>query len=223
MVELAAKLPDKGLYYGRCNVVDAAGKVAWTTMAQPGSEWEAADPVETALRNPVCFPAELFRADYAKTLGGFHPTSLFTGDWDMWAKLALHYGAARTNRVIGNSRRYDAEGRGTTRVVRNGKCLGLALMQAKKNAALARQQGQEVRFDRTMLLKSGPVPTRFLLENAWGFSPRLLAYNHGLLLRSRAPRGGYLLFQAFARWLGPCFVRAASRLYQILRRAGNRD
>lgn len=217
MIQLAAKLPDKGLYFGRCKVVNAAGEATWTTPARPGAEWQTADPAEIALHNPVCFPAELFRVDYAKALGGFPPKSFFTGDWDMWAKLALHYGAAATNRVIGNSRRYDAEGRGTTRVARNGKCLGLGFMQARKNAARARRQGKKVHFDRALLLKTRPVPTRFLLEYAWGFSPRLLAYNHRLLLRSRAPHAGYLLFQALARGLGPQFVRAASRCYQILR------
>jgi len=217
MVELAARMPDKGLYYGRCNVVDAAGKLAWTTTALPGVEWRAADPVEAALRNPVCFPAELFRVDYAKALGGFRPTSLFTGDWDMWAKLTLQYGAAETNRVIGNSRWYNAEGRGTTRVIRSGKCLGLTLMQAKKNVAQARRQGREVYFDRAMILKTAPVSSWFLLENAWGFSPRLLAYNYGLLLQSRPPHNGHRLFQVLARGLGPWFVKAASRLYQVLR------
>ncbi len=218
MVELAAKMPDKGLYYGRCNVVDAAGKPAWTTAALPGVGWRAADPVETALHNPVCFPAELFRVDYAKALGGFLPTSRFTGDWDMWAKLTLHHGAAAINRIIGNVRSHNADGRGTTRVTRNGKLLGLTLMQVKKNAARLRKHGIDLGFDRARVLEPTPVPTRFLLENARGFSPRLLAYNRGLLLRSRPPHGGYLLFQVMARCLGPRFVRAASGLYQMLRR-----
>jgi len=222
MVELAAKMPDKGLYYGRCNVVNAAGKLAWTTAAMPGAEWQAADPAVAALRNPVCFPADLFRVDYVKALGGFRPTSLFTGDWDMWAKLTLHYGAAGTNRVIGNSRWYNAEGRGTTRVIHNGKCLGLTLMQAKRNVALARRQGKAVCFDRAAILESAPVSSRFLLENAWEFSSRLLAYNYGLLLRSRPPHSGYRLFQVMARGLGPRFMKTTSRLYQALRRFGRR-
>jgi len=220
MVELAAKIPDRGLYYGRCNVVDVAGTVAWTTAALPGAEWQASDPVELSLRNPVCFPGEMFRADYAKALGGFRTTSLFTGDWDMWAKLAVRYGAAATNRVIGNVRSHDTEGRGTTRVVRNGKCYGLTLMQAKKNVAVARQHGKEAYFNRRLLLKVHPVPTRFLLGNAWGFSRRMLSYNYGLLLQSRPPHSGHLLFQALARGLGPAFLRAASKLHQSLRKMG---
>jgi glycosyltransferase involved in cell wall biosynthesis len=215
MVELAAKIPDKGLYYGRCNVVDAAGKVSWTTEALPGAVWQATDPVELALHDPVCFPGELFRADHAKALGGFRATSLFTGDWDMWAKLALHYGAAATNRVIGNVRLHDMEGRGTTRVAKSGKCVGLTLMQAKKNAAMLRRQRMEIRFDRSRVLKSAPLSTRLLLENARGFSPRMLSYNYGLLLRSTSPHVGHLLFQVLARLFGPGFLRAASNLYWL--------
>jgi hypothetical protein len=175
-----------------------------------------------ALFNPVRFPAELFRADHAQALGGFRPTSLFTGDWDMWFKLAVQYGAAGTNRVVGNSRSHQAEGRGTTRVERNGKYQALIAMQAKQNAALLRQRGSEVRYDRAAALKAYPVPTRFLLENASGFTPRMLAYNVGQLLCSASVHMPYLLFQSLARCLGPGFVRAVSKLYISLKGTGRR-
>jgi glycosyltransferase involved in cell wall biosynthesis len=218
MIELAAKIPDQGLYYGRCHVVDATGTVAWTPDPLPQAEWQAADPVALAQHNPVCFPAELFRADYAKALGGFRPASLFTGDWDMWAKLALHHGAAATNRIIGNVRHHHTDGRGTTRVARNGKCVGLAFMQARKNLALLRRHGRTLRFDRAAILQRAPLSVRFLLENAAGFSPRMLAYNRGLLLQSRPPHSAYRLFQWLARCLGPAFLRAAAQLHHAWNR-----
>lgn len=223
MIELAARIPDRGLYYGRCHVVDAAGTVTRTPEALPGAVWQATDHVELAQRNPVCFPAELFRADHAKELGGFHPASLFTSDWDMWARLSLRHGAAFTSRAVGNVRNHNTEGRGTTRVERNGKCVGLGLMQARKNLAMLRQVGQVRPFDRAAILRHGPVSTRFLLENAAGFSPRMLAYNRGLLLQSQAPHTGYLLFQFMARCLGPGFLRAASKLSRTLGCLGKRD
>jgi glycosyltransferase involved in cell wall biosynthesis len=223
MVQLASKVPDKGLYFGRCHVVDTAGKVAWATAALPGSESRGVEPAEVAIHNPVCFPAELFRADYAKALGGFRPASLFTGDWDMWARLALHHGAAGTNRVIGSVRSHDTEGRGTTRVVRGGKSLALTLMQAKKNAAMLRRRGVEVQFDRASVLKTTAVSTRFLLDNAWSFSPRMLAYNHALLLQSHPPNSGHRLFQMLARGLGPGFLRSASRAQRMLKKLPGRN
>jgi glycosyltransferase involved in cell wall biosynthesis len=218
MVELAAKIPDQGLYHGRCNHVDSAGKVTLTTAALPGAEWQLTDAVRAALCNPVCFPADLFRADYVKALGGFRPTSLFTGDWDMWVKLTLRHGAAGTNRVIGNVRSHETEGRGTVRVVRNGKSVALAFMQAKKNVVRLRQHGIKVHFDRATALQSTPLASRLLLQNAWGFSRRLLAYNYGLLLQSRPPNRRYRVLQALARCLGPRFVSATSRLYHLLNR-----
>ena len=213
MVELAAKIPGKGLYYGRCSFVDSAGCAVLTPPAPAGPQWQSADVVSVALVNPVRFPGELFRADYARELGGFRPSSLFTGDWDMWFKLALHYGAAGTKRVVGNSRSHRAEGRGTVRVERNGKYQALIAMQAKKNAALLRQRGIAVCYDRAAALRSYPVPMRFLLEYASGFTPRMLTYNVGQLLCSTPVHTVAAIFQTLARWLGPGFVSSASKLY----------
>jgi glycosyltransferase involved in cell wall biosynthesis len=216
MVELAAGIPGKGLYYGRGNGVDAEGKVVWRPPSIVGPQWQVTDLVQAAQRNPVRFPCELFRADYAKALGGFLATSSFTGDWDMWTKLMLHYGAAGTSRVVGNSRGHEVEGRGTTRVVRNGKYPGLAYMQAKKNAALLRRHGIGARFDRAAQLRQMPLSTRLLLANGAGFSRRMLAYNVGLLLRSRSEHAGYRLLQMLARLLGPGAVRALAVLCRVL-------
>ena len=107
-----------------------------------------------------------------------------------------------TNRVVGNVRHYEGEGRGTTRVERNGKALPLTFMQIRKNVARLRQHGYDIHFDRAAALQSRPISTRLLLRNAWRFSPRLLAYNYGLLLQSQPPSGRYRLFQALARGWG---------------------
>ena len=220
MLELAARIPSRGLYYGRCNYVDSTGRAAFTPPAWAGPPWQSADVASVALLNPVRFPGELLRGDYAQALGGFRPTSLFTGDWDMWFKLALNYGAAGTTRVVGNSRSHKAEGRGTVRIERTGKYHALIAMQAKKNAALLRRQGVAVRYDRAAALKSYPVATRFLLEHASGFSQRMLAYNVGQLLCSTPAHPAYFLYQTLARWLGPGFVSATSKLHNAWKRTG---
>jgi hypothetical protein len=223
MVELAAKIPGKGLYYGHYNFVDEAGRIGHTPPAPAGPPWRSVDLVQAALRNPIRFPAELFRPDYTKALGGFRATSSFTGDWDMWIKLALHYGAGQTSRVVGNSRGHEAEGRGTTRVVRNGKFWGLTFMQAKKNAALLRRHGIAVSFDRAAELQFAPVSARSLLKNGAGFTRRILAYDVALLIQSKPPNGFYRLFQTLARCLGSGFVKTASGLCRALHPAGNSE
>jgi len=220
MVELETRIPGKGLYYGRCDYVDATGRTALTPPAPAGPQWQSVDAGSVALFNPVCFPAELFRADYTCALGGFRPTSRFTGDWDMWFKLTLNNGAAGTSRVVGHSRGHKAESRGTARVERNGKYQALIAMQAKKNTALLRQRGVATRYDRVAALKAYPVPTRLLLENASGYGQRMLAYNVGQLLCSKPMHLGYYLFQMLARCLGPGFVRVASRVYNLRSRKG---
>jgi hypothetical protein len=165
------------------------------------------------------FAGALFRVDYAKALGGFPPESNFTGDWDMWFGLALRYGAAAVNRIVANSREHSTEGRGSLQVLRDGTFWALHFQQVRKNLALLRQKGIEVRFDRAAILKRDPVSCRFLLQNASRFRQSILAYNVGLLLRSPSPNPGHWLFRTLARWLGPRFVRAASRLYNALPRA----
>jgi len=62
----------------------------------------SSDPVDDVASPSCLFPGRDVSGRFAKALGGFRTTSLFTGDWDMWAKLAVRLGAAATNRVIGN-------------------------------------------------------------------------------------------------------------------------
>ncbi len=213
MVELSEKIPGRGLYYGACNLVGANGEVLKATHRQKTAQYWDMDLIRAALKNPIAFPGELFRADYARALGGFCPNSLFAGDWDMWMQLAAVYGAAGTTGVVGNSRTHAGPGRGTTRVERSGKRLGLMNMQSKKNLALLRRRGIRANFDRDRAASLSPMPMRYLLENAAGLSPRILAYNCGLLLRSPSPHVFHFVLKILTRIFGPACVRAASRLW----------
>jgi glycosyltransferase involved in cell wall biosynthesis len=215
VMELEAKIPGKGFYYGAYNVVDHRGGLLRTCGQRPGETWQSTDAATMARLNQAMLPCILFRADYVKDLGGFRPTSLFTGDWDMWAKLTARYGAASTNRVIGNARAHDTAGRGTTRIERNGKFLALVNMQSKKNCALLLRQGVAVRYDRVAIQSIGDIRLTFLLR--WGaeWSDRMLRYNTGLFLRSPYPGPLRLVFKCCTRFLGPGFVKFASRLYRL--------
>jgi len=215
MIELADKIPGKGLYYGDYNVRNAAGEILLARVPPPELRCQATEVVAVAKMNPLIFPSILFRADYAKALGGFRKTSLFTGDWDMWVKLTLFYGAARTDRVVGNARSHEAAGRGTTRIERNGKFLALVNMQCKKNLALLRPRGVNVQFDRAAAQRASDISLRYILKFGAGWSPLLLRYNHGLVLRSESPGFQRWVFRAFARVFGPGFLRAASALWRV--------
>jgi len=216
LIELAGKLPGKGLYFGECNGLDSTGKSVPILPDSVGPECWPVDIAAAATMNPVRFPGEIFRADYVKALGGFLPTSQFTGDWDMWLKLVVHHGAAGIRRVVGTSREHFVEGRGTLRVVRNGKVYAFTTMQTKKNFALLRSRGIPGRFNRKEYLAESPVPLRFLFQSALGFSPRWLAYNSALFVRSRSINLTHFAFQRLVGCFGPRFLSGSSRLYNSL-------
>ena len=216
MVQLAEQIPGQGLYYGNSRLVDSAGKTVEEPSAPAGPDFQKMDLTRAAAGNPVRFPADLFRVDYARALGGFCATSLYAGDWDMWVKLGAHYGAARTSRIVSNSRLHP--GAETSRIERTGKRLPLVMMQYKKNVALLRQHGIPARFDRRAALESSPISTRYLLKHGANLTPRMRHYHTGLLLLSRPPHASYRLFKTLSWLFGSGFVRLASRSYNTFSR-----
>ena len=69
MLELSAQLPDQGLYYGRCRVVDPAGKVHFEAPISQGLECRYLEASRLLQANPVAFPGDLFRVEYAQGRG----------------------------------------------------------------------------------------------------------------------------------------------------------
>jgi glycosyltransferase involved in cell wall biosynthesis len=218
MLQLAQNIPGQGLLYGQSRLVDSTGQVIEAPSESPAPEFRGMDLARAAIANPVRFPAELFRADYVRALGGFRAASLYTGDWDMWLKLGVQYGAARTSRIVGNSRLHSESE--TSRIERAGKRLPLVMMQFKRNLALVRQRGISASSDRQAVLQSFPIPTRFLLKSGAVLTPRMRRYYTGLLLQSAPPHAAYRFFKALAWLFGPCFVGLASRTYNAFRRPG---
>jgi hypothetical protein len=98
-------------------------------------------------------------------------------------------------------------------MLRSGKPYACINAQRKRNFALFRRMGGARRFDRREFLSDSPMPTKYLLCHAAGFSPRYLEYNTGLLCLSGAPHWRYRVFQWLARLFGPAFVKVASGLW----------
>lgn len=218
MMELSQRAPGCGLYFGETMVVDSQGGIL-RPMEEPMPEaWRRVEPRLFVDRNLIGFPGHLFRVDDARVLGGFRATSLFCGDWELWARLTARSGAAQAGRPTGYLRQHGDWERGTNRVARSGKQYGLVLVQQKRALALLRDAGRVERFDRRKHLQRHPLPTKYLVECARFFPPRLLAYNCRLLAASTAPHFRYAAFQWFSRCFGAPWVRALSRLWAL--RAG---
>ncbi len=211
MLALSHAAPKRAIYFGRAAFLEGQKilplpPVAWS------NGWRDLDPVEFADENAVLFPGQLFSIASAQTIGGFRTASYFTGDWDMWFRLALIFGAAQHSAEVALNRSHEGDDRGTSIVIRKGWKWALDNVQRKRNLALLRQEkGIVVPFERAKLLRQSPIPSRLLLRYARGFSRRILFYNAWLFTHSRPPHWRYSALQWLARLLGPQSLRVLAR------------
>jgi glycosyltransferase involved in cell wall biosynthesis len=218
MEGLMINAPELGLYFGRTEIVDNQGKKIFATYPPMDETWRKVTLADFARENPLKFPGQLIRVDAARAVGGFRSTSLYCGDHEMWAKLAKQFGAAQTARTVCSMRDHSGWGRGTNRAERSGKLRGLIFVQQKRMGAMLKASGHPWSFDRKESVRTSPYPCKSLIRNAYFFSPRILKYNHALLLDSRPPNWKYALFQKVAKSAGPNFLKLVSKAYITLRR-----
>ena len=213
LLTLAKQAPERALYFGRAARLEGNGKmyppppVSW-----PGG-WRDLDVMEFADECTVLFPGQLIRVEVAQSLGGFRKNSYFTGDWDLWFRLALRFGAAQSATEVSVVRGHEGFDRGTSIVVRKGWKFVLDNVQRKRNLARLRQERNIViPYDRTKLLRQSPIPSRWLLRHGPGFSRRLLRYNTWLFTHSQPPHWRYAALQWLVRLFGPQMIRVCSDL-----------
>jgi glycosyltransferase involved in cell wall biosynthesis len=215
MLELATAAPQRALYYGRWNVIDERGAVTEPAATAQNFSWSEPSLVDWATHNRASFAGQLFNVAAARELGGFRPHSQYSGDWDMWFRLAYYFGAAATDRVVANFREHISHGRGTTRADVSGRRFAYVNMQRKRNFALLGRKQPGCRFDRRSVQHESPLPSRWLLLYSGGFSPPMLRYNAGLLLISKPPHRGYAIFQQLVRVFSWRLIKLVSQLSSI--------
>jgi glycosyltransferase involved in cell wall biosynthesis len=203
---LAKAAPERALYFGRATILDE--KIHSLLPVDWPKNWRDVDVRELAEECFLPFPGQLLNVADARSAGGFRTQSYLTGDWDMWFRLALKFGAAQSATEVAVNRAHYGEDRGSTRVERMGWKWALDNVQRKRNLALLRREkGIVIPFERTKLLKQSPIPSRLLLRYARGFSRRILFYNAWLFTHSRAPHVRYAALQWLVRWFGPDVLR----------------
>ncbi len=213
MLAFTRDVPGRALYYGRgANLTEVDQKIyPPEPVAWPGG-WRDLDVLELAEYCFLMFPGQLFQIAAARELGGFRKASYFTGDWDMWFRLAVAHGAAQIATEVAVNRSHYGLDRGTSRVERMGWKWALDNAQRKRNLRLLRQaRGLDIPFDRVKLLATQPVSSRVLLRFAPAFSRRILAYNTWLFTHSRPPNRAYAALQWLARLFGPGVFRLLAR------------
>jgi len=203
MLSLAKEAPKHGIYFGRAAILENGKNIAPPPVPWPNG-WRDLDLIKFADENSVLFPGQLFNIARAREIGGFRTASYFTGDWDMWFRLALKFGAAQSVTEVSVTRSHEGMDRGTSIIVRKGWKWVLDNVQRKRNLALLRaEKGIVIPFERTKLLKQSPIPSRLLFRFARGFSRRVLRYNAYLFTHSKPPHLRYAAMQWLVRIFGP--------------------
>jgi len=211
MLTLAREAPGRALYFCRSTFLKDNGTMVSASVVSWPKGWRDFDVVAFADECLVFFPGQLFRVEAARALGSFRTNSYFTGDWDMWYRLALKFGAAQTATEASVTRSHEGWDRGTSFVLRKGWKYALDNVQRKRNLALLKKErGMVIPFDRAKLLEHSPIPSRWLFRQANGFSRRMLVYNWWLFTHSNPPHLGYALLQWLARCFGPDTFRLGS-------------
>jgi hypothetical protein len=211
MLALAKEAPARALYFVRSANLAEDGKIHPAPPALWRGNWRDLDVIQFADECSVLFPGQIFSVAEAQAVGGFCRISYLTGDWDMWFRLALRFGAAQTAMEVSINRSHFGMDRGTSRVERMGWKWALDNVQRKRNLArLRKEKGIVIPFDRAKLLTRSPISSRMLLRYACGYSRRILFYNWWLFTHSRPPHASYAVLQWLVRLLGPHTLRAGS-------------
>ncbi len=133
MLGLTREASGRMLYFGRSAILDESGR----RIAPPAVSWEKnrrdIDLVDFADSCFVVFPGQLFRIADARSVGGVRPIGYYTGDWDLWFRLALRGGIAQTATEVSVSRSHYGIDRGSSRVDRMGWKWALDNVQRKRN------------------------------------------------------------------------------------------
>jgi len=200
MLALAKQAPERALYLVRAAVWEKGGRLSPLPPVSWPNGWRDVDVVELANVPFLMFPGQLVRVAAAQALGGFRKNSYLTGDWDLWFRLALRFGAAQSAAAVSVARDHEGWDRGTSIVLRKGWKFALDNVQRKRNLALLKQEkGIAIPFQRA----AGAIPSRWLIRQAGGFSQRMLAYNWWLFTHNPPPHFRYALLQWLARLFGP--------------------
>ena len=205
MLGLAKTAPSRVLYRGQSAISHEDGKIVPPPPVVWKNNWQDMELLEMGDQDfVVMFPGNLFCIEDARAVGGVRKNSYYTGDWDLWFRLALRGGAVQTATEVSVFRSHYGLERGSTRVDRKGWRWALENAQRKRNLTLLRRQkGIQISFERTKHLQKSPIPSRVLLRYARGYSRRMLAYNAWLFLHSTPPHARYAVLQWTVRLFVP--------------------
>jgi len=221
ILEAAPQIDRCSLFCGRTTYLMPDGKAFHQTDPINGP-WRRLSPEQYALRNWFPFPGQLFHAPTAHAVGGFPTHSIYTGDWELWFRLAMADGVVQLAALTGFHRVHLGADRGTTAAAKSGRKAACCGMQVKRNFARLRAAGSPARFDRQQWLREYRPMYRDLLIYAWTMPRWLLRYNRRLLLMANPPGRITHLLSFLSRVAGSPALRLAGLARLLGTRAGLR-
>lgn len=222
ILETAQEVEQCSLFCGGTVYLTPQGQPFHRSGLPPETRWRRITPEEYALKNWFPFPGQLMHAPSAYALGGFPEKSIYTGDWELWFRLAMLDGVVQLGANLGSHRAHLGADRGTTAAAKSGRKSACCGMQVKRNLARLRQSGRPATYDRRKWLQAyGPL-YRDLLVYTWTMPGWLLRYNRRLMLLSSQTGKASRFIQICSRLFGTPALRAAGLIRILAIRFGAR-
>ncbi len=216
----APQVPAARLFFGGTTYLTVDGKEFHRSDFDFDQPWRSMPLDAMAVKNWFAFPGQLMHAPTARQLGAFPEKSLYTGDWDLWFRLAAEGGAVQIHRHLGLHRTHLGADRGTTASAKTGRRTACVGMQVKKNFGYLRRRGSASRYDRAQWLQAYRPLYRDVLVYSWEMPRWLLRYNRSILLmaphRGRASR----MLNTASRVFGSSALRLAGLARNLAAKRG---
>lgn len=220
ILEVAPEIDRCSLFCGGTIFMTPEGRPFHWSGPAPDTRWIRIPAEEYAFKNWFAFPGQLMHAPTARAAGGFPDKSIYTGDWELWFRLAMVDGVVQLSAKLGLHRAHLGADRGTTAAAKSGRKSACVGMQVKRNLARLRAAGKNVPFDRRRWLRAYQPLYRDLLVYTWTMPRWLLRYNRKIMLLTE-PQGKFSRsMNLLSRWFGTPALRLAGLARRYAVRAG---
>jgi glycosyltransferase involved in cell wall biosynthesis len=113
-VATAARMPDAGLIFCECELIDGSGlPIGFFSdrFGRPSVQLRGTSGYSELLRrgNLIGSPTPLARADALRAVGGFNHAYQYVNDFDMWLRLARRFGLFYIDEVLAKYRIHDTQ------------------------------------------------------------------------------------------------------------------
>lgn len=220
ILEVSPEAEGAALFCGASVYLRPDGQPFHRLVPEFAGRWRKLGADDFAYRTWFPFPGQLMHAPTARAVGGFPEKSLYTGDWDLWFRLALAGGVVQLKAELGLHRVHLGADRGTTAAAKTGRKSALIAMQVKRNLGRLRRAGAHSPFDRGRLIHTSPPLYRDLLVYAAQMPSWLLRYNRQLLLLARPPGRVSRVLNTVSHVFGNVGIRTAARARLLGERVG---